>query len=104
MQGKSVEVLPFQQGRSALEDHRREATALPLRVYGPLIEGTIVGRTGSACCRKNVVRAEVDASTLPWTGRIGVSLAGFAELRLDEVVARTVAIARRKDGDQYDET
>ena len=34
------------------------------------------------------------AWTDPWAGRIGVSLAGYAELQLDDVVARTVAIAR----------
>jgi ADP-ribosylglycohydrolase len=34
-----------------------------------------------------------EAWTRPWSGRIGVSLAGFAELELDDVVARTVAVA-----------
>ena len=32
--------------------------------------------------------------TAPWAGRIGVSLAGFSELTLDDAVARTVAVAR----------
>jgi ADP-ribosylglycohydrolase len=32
--------------------------------------------------------------TDPWAGRIGVSLAGYAELQLDDVVERTVAVAR----------
>lgn len=32
--------------------------------------------------------------TKPWDGRIGVGLAGQAELRLENVVARTVAVAR----------
>lgn len=35
-----------------------------------------------------------DAWTRPWAGRIGLSLAGFAELQVDEVVERTVAVAR----------
>jgi ADP-ribosylglycohydrolase len=33
--------------------------------------------------------------TAPWAGRIGVNLAGCSELSLDDVVARTVAVARR---------
>ena len=36
-----------------------------------------------------------DHWTAPWAGRIGVSLAGLAELQLDDVVARTVAVANR---------
>jgi len=32
--------------------------------------------------------------TRPWGGRIGVSLAGYTELHIDEVVDRTVAVAR----------
>ncbi len=32
--------------------------------------------------------------TEPWAGRIGVSLAGMSELRLDDVVERTVSVAR----------
>ena len=36
-----------------------------------------------------------DHWTRPWNGRIGVGLAGHAELKLDEVAARTVAVARR---------
>lgn len=32
--------------------------------------------------------------TQPWAGRIGVSLAGYSELRLDDVVARTVSVAK----------
>lgn len=35
-----------------------------------------------------------DAWTQPWAGRIGVGLAGYAELQLDDVVARTIAVAR----------
>lgn len=58
--GKPVEVLSFQQGRAGLEDYLREADALPLRDYVPLIEGTIVERLGSACCRGRITRAEPD--------------------------------------------
>jgi ADP-ribosylglycohydrolase len=32
--------------------------------------------------------------TRPWQGRVGVSLAGYSELPLDELVDRTVAVAR----------
>lgn len=32
--------------------------------------------------------------TRPWAGRIGVGLAGYAELSLDDVVARTVKVAQ----------
>jgi len=35
-----------------------------------------------------------DAWTRPWAGRIGVSLAGYSELQVDDVVDRTVAVAR----------
>lgn len=33
--------------------------------------------------------------TAPWNGRVGVSLAGIAELSLDGLVARTVEVSRR---------
>ena len=32
--------------------------------------------------------------TAPWAGRIGVNLAGYSELSLDDLVARTLAVAR----------
>ena len=35
--------------------------------------------------------------TSAWAGRIGVSLAGFSELTLDDVVARTVKVASRME-------
>lgn len=35
-----------------------------------------------------------DKWTQPWSGRIGLSLAGYQELRIDDVVQRTVATAR----------
>ena len=33
--------------------------------------------------------------TEPWSGRVGVSLAGQSELSLDDLVARTLAVAGR---------
>lgn len=36
-----------------------------------------------------------DEWTEPWNGRIGVSLAGYSELSLDDLVVRTVAVADR---------
>lgn len=32
--------------------------------------------------------------TRPWQGRVGVSLAGYSELRLDDLVDRTIAVAK----------
>lgn len=46
--------------------------------------GALIGLTGAPI---------PDAWTQPWRGRIAVSLAGYAELSLDDVVARTVAVA-----------
>ena len=58
--GKPVEVLSMAQGRAALETYLREAGALPLRDYVPLVEGTLVEQFGRACCRGQLVRAEPD--------------------------------------------
>ncbi|MDH3585546.1 MAG: ADP-ribosylglycohydrolase family protein [Gammaproteobacteria bacterium] len=58
--GKPVEVLSFQQGREGLESYLREAAALPLRDYVPLIEGTLVDQLGRECCRGHICRAEPD--------------------------------------------
>ncbi|MDH3275317.1 MAG: ADP-ribosylglycohydrolase family protein [Gammaproteobacteria bacterium] len=60
MLGKPVELLSFQQGIAGLEMYLRQAQAYPLRNYVPLLEDTVVERTGSACCRGNIVRAEPD--------------------------------------------
>lgn len=43
------------------------------------------------------------AWTRPWSGRIGLSLAGSAEVELDDVVARTVAGAEQIAGEQHDQ-
>jgi hypothetical protein len=32
--------------------------------------------------------------TRPWQGRVGLSLAGYSELPVDDLVERTVAVAR----------
>jgi ADP-ribosylglycohydrolase len=58
--GKPVEVLSFTEGRAGLESYLREAGALPLRDYVPLIEGTLVERLGEQCCRGHICRAEPD--------------------------------------------
>ncbi len=49
--GKPLEVLSFKEGLSGIAAYLDEAEASPLRDYVPLIEGTIVDRTGAACCR-----------------------------------------------------
>ena len=58
--GKPVEVLSFAQGPEAVERYLRDAHALPLRDYVPLVEGTLVERFGRASCRGLLVRAEPD--------------------------------------------
>lgn len=60
MLGKPVEVLSFQQGRAGLDAYLRDADALPLRDYVPLIEGTLVDQLGRDCCRGHITRAEPD--------------------------------------------
>ena len=58
--GKPVEVLSFREGRDGLNAYLRDADALPLRDYVPLIEGSLVERLGTACCRGHIFRAEPD--------------------------------------------
>jgi ADP-ribosylglycohydrolase len=58
--GKPVEVLSFTTGLAGLSAYLREAGALPLRDYVPLVEGTLVETFGRACCRGNIRRAEPD--------------------------------------------
>jgi ADP-ribosylglycohydrolase len=48
--------------------------------------GGLFGLTGAAI---------PESWTRPWAGRIGVSLAGFNELALDDVVDRTIAVANK---------
>lgn len=58
--GKPVEVLSFQDGRSGLHAYLKDADALPLRDYVPLVEGTLVEKLGAACCHGHISRAEPD--------------------------------------------
>jgi ADP-ribosylglycohydrolase len=58
--GKPLEVLSFKQGRDGLLSYLKLTDALPLRDYVPLIEETIVERTGRKCCRGHMNRAEPD--------------------------------------------
>ena len=113
--GKPVEVLLFEQARSGLSLYLQELDALPLRDSVPLKEGSLVDRLGRHSCRGHISRAAPDdainytvlALMLPedkgtsfetrdvacaWAGRVGVSLAGCSELKLDDLVDRTVTV------------
>ena len=70
--GKPLEILSFQ--RAEWDTDCNGATV-----------GGLLGLSGAPIA---------DTWTRPWAGRIGVGLAGFDELKLDDVVDRTVAIAR----------
>ena len=58
--GKPVELLSMTQGREALTDYLRQANALPLRDYVPLIENTPVARFAPLSCRDQITRSEPD--------------------------------------------
>ena len=58
--GKAVEVLSIRQGHEGLTSYLREAGALPLRDYVPLVEGTVVEFTGRESCRGELSRSEPD--------------------------------------------
>jgi ADP-ribosylglycohydrolase len=58
--GKAVEVLSIRQGHEGLTSYLREAGALPLRDYVPLVAGTIVELTGRESCRGELSRSEPD--------------------------------------------
>jgi len=58
--GKAVEGLSVSRGREALTAYLREAGALPLRDYVPLIRGTLVELTGRESCRGQFSRSEPD--------------------------------------------
>jgi hypothetical protein len=58
--GKAVEVLSILQGHHELTQYLRDAHALPLRDYVPLIEGTLVEVTGRRSCRGEISRSEPD--------------------------------------------
>ena len=112
MLGKPVEVLSFQEGIAGLEMYLRQAQAYPLRNYVPLLEGTVVERTGLACCRENIVRneyndrtgAQIRAGLYGWVcpGRpaLAAELATRVAslLSLANLVDRTVAVACKLEG------
>lgn len=58
--GKAVESLSMTRGHEALTSYLREAGALPLRDYVPLIRGTLVETTGRRSCRGEFSRSEPD--------------------------------------------
>src|SRR3990170_365830 len=58
--GKAVEVLSLTQGQEKLTSYLQRADALPLRDYVPLIEGTLVEKTGRQACRGEFTRFEWD--------------------------------------------
>jgi ADP-ribosylglycohydrolase len=58
--GKAVEVLSITRGREALISYLRQADALPLRDYVPLIKGTLVELTARKSCRGEFSRSEPD--------------------------------------------
>ncbi len=58
--GKPVELLSMRQGREAVAAYLRDAGALPLRDYVPLIPGSFVDKTGRSSCRGEFSRSEPD--------------------------------------------
>jgi ADP-ribosylglycohydrolase len=58
--GKAAEGLSITRGREALTSYLRQADALPLRDYVPLIRGTLVELTGRKSCRGEFSRSEPD--------------------------------------------
>jgi len=58
--GKPVELLSMRQGREELLSYLRNADALPLRDYVPLVPGTLVEKVGRGSCRGEFSRSEPD--------------------------------------------
>jgi hypothetical protein len=58
--GKPLEMLSFQQGLQGVQEYLATARAAPLRNYVPMVEGTVVARSGRGCCLHQIVRAEPD--------------------------------------------
>ena len=58
--GNPVELLSMTQGREVMMDYLREAKALPLRNYVPLVEDTLVARFGRNSCLGRISRSEPD--------------------------------------------
>ena len=50
----------FREGRAGLHAYLREADALPLRDYVPLVEDTVVSDRERGCCRGYFTRSEPD--------------------------------------------
>ncbi len=58
--GKPVELLSMRRGRGALLSYLKDADALPLRDYVPLVPGTMVEKVGRASCRGEFSRSVPD--------------------------------------------
>ncbi len=58
--GKPVELLSMRKGRDELTAYLRDAGALPLRDYVPLVEDTFVSRVAPGSCRERLERSEPD--------------------------------------------
>lgn len=111
MLGKPLEVLSFQEGLDGLESYLRQAHALPLRDYVPLINDSVneyndwIGAQiradlyGWVCPGRPALAAELARRDVSLShrgeGLHGAAfIAGFSELRLEDLVARTVSVAR----------
>jgi ADP-ribosylglycohydrolase len=58
--GKPVELLSMRRGFDELTAYLREAKALPLRDYVPLVEGSMVAQVAPGSCRGRLQRSEPD--------------------------------------------
>lgn len=58
--GKPLEVLSFREGPDGVRRYLRDAGALPLRDYVPLLDGCPAAAGDRACCRGHIERAEPD--------------------------------------------
>lgn len=90
--GKAVEVLSFPQVRDGLLHYLREARALPLRDYVPLIPDTVVERRARHCCANHLQRAKPD-DDIDYTSLALVLLEQHGEDLTTEDVARDHSLA-----------
>lgn len=58
--GKPLEVLSFREGPDGVRRYLRDAAALPLRDYVPLLDEVILTAADRACCHGRIGRAEPD--------------------------------------------
>jgi ADP-ribosylglycohydrolase len=58
--GKPLEVLSFREGLAGMRRYLRDAGAMPLRDYVPLVDGTAIAADCHACCLGHIDRAEPD--------------------------------------------